>query len=162
MLSTTSLLRRSIFFIPPSIMARCASVEVKRSSYITTGISGITFRKPLRAFRWLPIELLWQSHHYQFHRLALHIALKEVDKGVCSHGSESVSHNLQRVGHSDTGSLPPEINCQNSSHFANLHIIPDISHLTPEKNATRARFRGRKMKAATLPSGALPPSLCKK
>ena len=43
MASTFALSRRSLFFIPPSIIALWAMVDVNRSSYITTGICGISF-----------------------------------------------------------------------------------------------------------------------
>ena len=42
-LSTDILLRLSLFFIPPSIIALCASTEVKRSSSSATGTSGKAF-----------------------------------------------------------------------------------------------------------------------
>ena len=41
--STRALSRRSLFFIPPSIIAWWAIVDVKRSSTIVMGMLGISF-----------------------------------------------------------------------------------------------------------------------
>ena len=47
-LSTAALSLRSIFFIPPSIIALCASTEVKRSSSSSTGVPGKLLRSCFR------------------------------------------------------------------------------------------------------------------